>query len=153
MEDQQRQQRAGEIARRVEPDVRDLPAAAGDEELDRLVAERGERAGQQRSRPGKVRPRAQRGGGEHAEERILAEVRAFAQDVVGHVRQEPLHHGQQRAALGAAVRGGHTRLPPDDQQPCPGTDGQDAAGTAIHAFSASFCARILSTQHLWHMAT
>ena len=49
--DQQRQQRAGEIARRVEPDVRDLSAAAGDEELDRLVAQRGERAGQQRSRP------------------------------------------------------------------------------------------------------
>ena len=49
--DQQRQQRAGEIARRVEPDVRDLPAAAGDEELDRLVAQRGARAGQQRSRP------------------------------------------------------------------------------------------------------
>lgn len=49
--DQQRQQRTGEIARRVEPDVRDLPAAAGDEELDRLVAQRGARAGQQRSRP------------------------------------------------------------------------------------------------------
>ena len=49
--EQQRQQRTGEIARRVEPDVRDLSAAAGDEELDRLVAERGERAGQQRSRP------------------------------------------------------------------------------------------------------
>ena len=49
--EQQRQQRAGEIARRVEPDVRDLSAAAGDEELDRLVAQRGERAGQQRSRP------------------------------------------------------------------------------------------------------
>ena len=40
-EDQQRQQRAGEVARRVEPDVRDLAAAAGDEELDRLVAQRG----------------------------------------------------------------------------------------------------------------
>lgn len=50
-EDQQRQQRAGEVARRVEPDVRDLAAAAGDEELDRLVAERCERAGQQRSHP------------------------------------------------------------------------------------------------------
>ena len=50
-EDQQRQQRAGEVARRVEPDVRDAAAAAGDEELDRLVAERGERAGQQRSHP------------------------------------------------------------------------------------------------------
>ena len=49
--EQQRQQRTGEIARRVEPDVRDLPAAAGDKELDRLVAQRGERAGQQRSRP------------------------------------------------------------------------------------------------------
>ena len=49
--DQQRQQRAGEIARRVEPDVRDLPAAAGHEELDRLVAQCGERAGQQRSHP------------------------------------------------------------------------------------------------------
>ena len=50
-EDQQRQQRTGEIARCVEPDVRDLSAAAGDKELDRLVAERGERAGQQRSHP------------------------------------------------------------------------------------------------------
>ena len=49
--DQQRQQRTGEIARRVEPDVRDLSAAAGDKELDRLVAQRCERAGQQRSRP------------------------------------------------------------------------------------------------------
>ena len=49
--EQQRQQRTGEIARRVEPDVRDLSAAAGDEELDRLIAQRGERAGQQRSRP------------------------------------------------------------------------------------------------------
>ena len=49
--EQQRQQCAGEIARRVEPDVRDLSAAAGDEELDRLIAQRGERAGQQRSRP------------------------------------------------------------------------------------------------------
>lgn len=50
-EDQQCQQRAGEVARRVEPDVRDAAAAAGDEELDRLVAQCGERAGQQRSRP------------------------------------------------------------------------------------------------------
>ena len=50
-EDQQRQQRAGEVARRVEPDVRDLAAAAGDEELDRLVAQGGKRAGQQRGRP------------------------------------------------------------------------------------------------------
>ena len=49
--EQQRQQRTGEIARRVESDVRDLSAAAGDEELDRLIAQRGERAGQQRSRP------------------------------------------------------------------------------------------------------
>ena len=49
--DQQRQQRTGEIARCVEPDVRDLSAAAGDKELDRLVAQRCERAGQQRSRP------------------------------------------------------------------------------------------------------
>ena len=49
-EDQQRQQRAGEVARRVEPDVRDLAAAAGDEELDRLVAQRGKGAWQQRAR-------------------------------------------------------------------------------------------------------
>ena len=72
-----------------------------------------------------MRPRAQCGGGEHAEERILAEVRAFAQNVVSHVRQERLHERQQCAALGAAVRGGHTRLPPDDQQPRTGADGHE----------------------------
>lgn len=52
-EDQQCQQRAGEVARRVEPDVRDAAAAAGDEELDRLVAQRGKGAWQQRARPRK----------------------------------------------------------------------------------------------------
>ena len=70
-----------------------------------------------------------------------------------HVRQESLHHGQQRAALGAALRRGQARVSPDDQQPRTGADGQDAAGAAVHLPSASFCARILSTQHLWHMAT
>ena len=87
-----------------------------------------------------------------AEHGVLGKVRALAQHMVGHPRQQILHHDQQRAALGAALRRGQARVPPDDQQPRTGADGQDAAGTAIHAFSASFCARILSTQHLWHMA-
>ena len=152
-EDQQCQQRAGEVARRVEPDVRDAAAAAGDEELDRLIAQGGKGTWQQRARPRKMRARAQRGGRQRAEHGVLGKVRALAQDVVGHVRQESLHHGQQRAALGAALRRGQARVSPDDQQPRTGADGQDAAGAAGHLPSASFCARILSTQHLWHMAT
>lgn len=112
VKDQQRQQRAGEVARRVEPDIRDAAAAAGDEELDRLVAQSGERAGQQRCRPRKMHTRAQRGGRQRAEHGVLGKVRALAQHMVGHPRQEILHHGQQRAALGAALHCGHARVPP-----------------------------------------
>lgn len=140
-EDQQCQQRAGEVARRVEPDVRDAAAAAGDEELDRLVAQRGKGAWQQR------------GGRQRAEHGVLDKVRALAQHMVGHPRQQILHHDQQRAALGAALCRRQARVAPDDQQPHGSADRQDAAGAAVHLPSASFCARILSTQHLWHMAT
>ena len=122
-------------------------------EGDSLVAQGGKRAGQQRGRPRKMRARAQRGRRQRAEHGVLGKVRAFAQHMVGHPRQEPLHHGQQRAALGAALRDGHARVAPDDQQPHGSTDRQDAAGAAVHFSSASFCVRILSTQHLWHMAT
>ena len=133
--------------------LRDLAAAAGDEELDRLVAQRGKGAWQQRARPRKMRARAQRGGRQRAEHGVLGKVRAFAQHMVGHPRQQILHHDQQCAALGAALRRRQARVSPDDQQPRTGADGQDTAGAAVHLPSASFCARILSTQHLWHMAT
>ena len=82
----------------------------------------------------------------HADVIIADEAQFFSPEQI-------LHHDQQCAALGAALRRRQARVSPDDQQPRTGADGQDTAGAAVHLPSASFCARILSTQHLWHMAT